>query len=175
MRLKVLQGNDVVRCGFVRHGDSVGMVSRDKSYHILHGGGAEYFTYTLSEPGRARARQFDHAGLVELSSASGCYWMRSYVFVDDHPYYTRTDRHGHFRLEQVPPGQYELVCWLPNWHIVRQDRDAESALVARIFMAAPVEKVKPISVSQGTAADVSFRVCAADFAPDRSKRRGKRE
>jgi hypothetical protein len=164
MRLKILQGNDTVPTAFVRRGDSVTMVAHDKPYHILHASGADYFTYTFSEPGRPRSRQLDHAGLVELASASGCYWMRGYLFVDDHPYYTRTDAHGCFCLEQVPPGDYQLVCWLPNWHIVRQDRDAESSLVARIFLAAPVETVKTIAVTTATTSAANFTIRAGAFA-----------
>lgn len=38
-------------------------------------------------------------------------WMRSWVVVTDHPFYTITDDDGGFMLSNVPPGQYTLVVW----------------------------------------------------------------
>jgi len=164
MRLQVFQGDTAVRTAFVRRGDSISMVSHDKPYHILHGFGADYFTYTLPEPDRPRIRRLDQPGRVELTSASGCYWMRGYLFVDDHPYYTRTDRAGRFRLDQVPSGRYEVVCWLPNWNILRQDRDPESCLVTRVFLANPLEQAKTVEVKTGQDGTVDFTVYTAAFA-----------
>jgi hypothetical protein len=89
--------------------------------------------------------------------------MRGYLFVDDHPYYTRTDADGRFRLDQVPPGRYELVCWMPNWNIDRQDRDPESCLVTRVFLGKPLEQVKTVDVELGRESTVDFTVYAAAF------------
>lgn len=38
-------------------------------------------------------------------------WMRSWVVVADHPFYTITGDDGEFTLGNVPPGQYTLVVW----------------------------------------------------------------
>ena len=50
---------------------------------------------------------------VELTSGAGHYWMRAYLMVAEHPYYALTNADGRFVLPQVPPGRYEIVCWLP--------------------------------------------------------------
>lgn len=38
-------------------------------------------------------------------------WMRAYAYVLWHPYYAITGEDGTFRIENVPPGEYELVAW----------------------------------------------------------------
>ena len=38
-------------------------------------------------------------------------WMKSYVSVFDHPYFAVTDANGNFKIENVPPGDYEIIAW----------------------------------------------------------------
>lgn len=38
-------------------------------------------------------------------------WMRAWIAVFDHPYFTTTGRDGSFTLDSVPPGTYELRTW----------------------------------------------------------------
>jgi hypothetical protein len=38
-------------------------------------------------------------------------WMRTWVVVADHPFYTVTNDQGEFTLGNVPPGQYTLQLW----------------------------------------------------------------
>jgi hypothetical protein len=163
MRLQVLQGDNSVQTGFVRRGDQFSMTSHDRPYHSLHAAGADYFTFTLAEPDRPRNRRPEHTGLIDLSSAAGYYWMRGYLFVDDHPYYTRSDAAGRFRLDKVPAGRYQLVCWLPNWNITRQERDPESSLVSRIFLAKPFEAERTVVVDSASDCRVDFVTSAAAF------------
>src|SRR5262245_52067354 len=67
--LRVLQGDSVSHLGFVRRGQTVGMISRDPFYHSLHADGAAFFTLTFPELNQTRRRPLDKTGLVELSSA----------------------------------------------------------------------------------------------------------
>src|SRR5262249_7479941 len=99
-RFHVRQGADDGAVGFVRRGAAVEMMSADGVFHSLHAGGAAFFTLTFPDPDRPRTRRLDQPGVVELTSAAGYFWMRGYLFVDDHPYYVRTDTDGRFRLEQ---------------------------------------------------------------------------
>jgi hypothetical protein len=103
--------------------------------------------------------------VVELSSAAGRAWMRAYLFVDDQPYYAHTDTKGGFRLERVPPGRYELVCWLPSWRLRRQERDPETSLVTRRFFAPAAERRRPVEVRAKATAQEEFAFGQADFAP----------
>ena len=38
-------------------------------------------------------------------------WEKAYVAVFKHPYFAITDANGNFRIEGLPPGQYDLVAW----------------------------------------------------------------
>ncbi|HKO43979.1 MAG TPA: carboxypeptidase regulatory-like domain-containing protein [Pyrinomonadaceae bacterium] len=38
-------------------------------------------------------------------------WEKAYIAVFKHPYFSITDANGEFKIEGLPPGQYELVAW----------------------------------------------------------------
>ena len=38
-------------------------------------------------------------------------WMSAYVLPLDHPYFAVTGEDGNFRIENIPPGEWELVFW----------------------------------------------------------------
>jgi len=158
------QGDDAVGVGFVRRGDAVEMVSRDPVFHALRADGAAFFTLAFPDADRPRRRRLEKKGLVELSSGAGHPWMRAYLFVDDHPYYTRTDAAGLFALAQVPPGRYEAVAWLPNWAEAGHSRDPESGLVTRIVLQPPVEHARPVEIPASGTAELSFTFSTGEFA-----------
>jgi hypothetical protein len=163
-RFQVRQGELNSRYGFVRRGDRVEMVSHQAAFHSLHAGGAAFFTLTFAEPDHPRSRRLDHNGVVELTSAAGYFWMRAYLFVDEHPYYARTDATGRFTLPQVPPGRYELVCWMPSWREARRDFDPESGKVLRLHLQPPAEQARRVTVRPGDTSDVEFVVAADAFS-----------
>ena len=38
-------------------------------------------------------------------------WMKSYISVFDHPYFSVTDEAGNYKTENIPNGTYEVVAW----------------------------------------------------------------
>ena len=38
-------------------------------------------------------------------------WMKAYVSVFDHPYFAVTDDSGHYQIDNIPPGDYEVIAW----------------------------------------------------------------
>jgi hypothetical protein len=151
-RPMVRQGDGPPRTvGFVRRGDTVALVSRQPLFHALRARGAAFWTLTFPDPDRPLARRFDRPGLVELSSAAGHFWMHAYLWVAEHPYFTLTDAAGRWELAGVPPGEYDLVVWHPNWRVDRQERDPETGTVARVYFRPPVERVRRVSVREGEA------------------------
>ena len=161
-QLHVHQGRRDSHYGFVRRGDTVEMLSKQAVFHSLHAGGAAFFTLTFPEPDRPRSRRLADNGIVELSSAAGYYWMRAYLFVDEHPYYTQTDTDGRFTLESVPPGDYEVVCWLPNWHEERHERDPESCLIIRMEFQKAAELIQKVTIRNNAVRELSFNISASD-------------
>lgn len=130
--LRVRQGARVDHMGFVRRGAGIEVVSCESRFHGLQANGAEWFSLSLPDPNKPLIRMLDRAGVVELTSGAGYAWMRAFLLVADHPYMTRTDDRGRFTLDQVPPGRYEVVCWMPGWEEIDHDRDPEMGFVTRV-------------------------------------------
>jgi len=162
-RLHVVQGPGDFQTGFVRRGDQVEIVSREEVFNTLRAGGAAFFSLTLPDPDRPRRHACPDNGVIELSSGAGYYWMRAFLFVDEHPYYTRSDAEGRFELSQVPPGRYQLVCWMPNWNVDHHERDPETTVIARLFFRPPVQQEKPVEVRPRVATTVDFTRSRAEF------------
>ena len=38
-------------------------------------------------------------------------WMKSYVSVFNHPYFSVTDDTGHYQIDNIPTGTYEVIAW----------------------------------------------------------------
>jgi len=162
-RLHVVQGKGDFQTGFVRRGDTVEMVSREEVFNTVRGSGAAFFSLTLPDPDRPRRRAFQDNGVIELSSGAGYYWMRAFLFVDDHPYYARTDAAGGYELTGVPPGTYQVMCWMPNWNVARHERDPETTVITRLFFRPPVQREKSIEVRGGVISTVNFTRSRAEF------------
>jgi hypothetical protein len=156
----IRQGESDGTVGFVRQGDAVAMASDDPMFHSLHAGGAAFFTLAFPDRGRTCTRRLSDRGVVELTSAAGYFWMRGYLFVDDHPYYARSDAEGRFRLEQVPPGSYDVVCWMPDWHEERHERDPETCLITRLVFRPPLLAARPVEVVPQGSGVVEFEMKA---------------
>jgi hypothetical protein len=162
-QLAVQQGDTASHTGFVRRGTQIDMVSRDQSFHLLQARGAAFFTLAFPDPDAPRTRRLDRAGVVEVTSGAGCFWMRGYLFVDDHPYYTRTDAQGRFRLDHVPAGTYQTVCWLPDWRAASHERDGDTCLIARLSFRPPVELKQSVTVTRGGTANAAFTPSLTSF------------
>jgi len=110
-----------------------------------------------------RYRVLDHDGVVELSSNAGQFWMRAYLFADDHPYYTRTDDDGRFTLPKTPPGDYDLVCWMPDWREAEHEIDADTRLVERLRFRPPLQVVRLVHIDSGATATADFTASLDQF------------
>jgi hypothetical protein len=161
-RYHILQGDADALTGFVRRGDEVTILSED-GFQAVQARGAAFFTLTLPDRDRPLLRKLARSGVVELSSNAGQFWMRAHLFVADHPYLARTDAEGRFALEQVPPGRYELACWLPDWHEASHERDGETTLISRITFGPSVVKLRDVTVERGRPLEAGFVYEEGDF------------
>jgi hypothetical protein len=149
--------------GFVRRGDAVALDAKQGVFYSVQGRGADFFALTLPGCCASRDRVMGRNGVVELSSNAGQYWMRAYLFVDDHPYFSRTAADGRFRLPLAPPGDYDLVCWMPDWREASHDIDADTRLVNRLTFRPPVEVSRRVHIDRGATASGDFSLSLAQF------------
>jgi hypothetical protein len=158
-----LQGVGASRRGFVRTGDTVEIVSKQSVFHALRATGAAFFTLAFPDPDQPLARRLERPGVVELSSGAEYYWMRAYLFVDDHPYYARTDEAGRFELKDVPAGRHRMICWFPDWRLEHHERNPETGQVMRWKFRPPIEVVEEVAVRAGQASEAAY-VLSLDLA-----------
>jgi hypothetical protein len=146
-RPMIRQGDGpLTNVGFVRRGDPITIVSRQPLFHALRARGAAFWTITLPDPDHPRTRRLEETGVIELSSGAYYFWMTGYLWVCEHPYYAATDATGRWTLKGVPPGDYELVAWLPDWRTERQERDPETGRIARYIFKPPMEVTQRVVV-----------------------------
>ena len=95
----------------IQTGTSVVFPNRDNiRHHVYSFSPARMFELKLYSGQPAAPIVFDKPGIVVL----GCNihdWMISYVVVVDTPYFGKTDASGMVRLNDLPPGDYELKIW----------------------------------------------------------------
>ena len=46
-------------------------------------------------------------------------WMKSWVLVQDHPYFAVTDSDGNFTISDIPSGTYEVIAWQEKFKMQR--------------------------------------------------------
>ena len=95
----------------VQTGARVDFPNQDDVFHNLFSlSGPKHFNLGRYPPGESRSEVFTKPGVVRLfcdihSEMSGV------IVVVDTPYFTQPDADGHFRIENVPEGDYTAVVW----------------------------------------------------------------
>jgi plastocyanin len=92
-------------------GTTVDFPNSDKFYHNV---------FSLSKParfdlgrypaGRFRSIRFDKPGIVRVFCDIHSH-MNAYILVFSHPFFTLTDQEGRYRIDNIPPGSYNVVAW----------------------------------------------------------------
>ena len=107
----------VPRVSMLRPGGSVKMTSTDPVLHTMRASTADgraLFNISLPVPNMAVWRALDAAGPVQFACSTHP-WMRGYVVVSaDAAIVTGAD--GAFRVENVPPGTYDVQFWHESLH-----------------------------------------------------------
>jgi len=60
--------------------------------------------------GRSKAVTFDRPGIVRVFCDIHSH-MNAFILVFNHPFFALTDMDGRYRIDNVPPGTYNLVVW----------------------------------------------------------------
>lgn len=92
-------------------GSVVDFPNNDETYHNV-------FSLSRTKPfdlgryaaGRSKSVRFDRPGIVRVFCDIHSH-MSAFILVFSHRYFAVTDNQGRYRLENVPPGSYNLVVW----------------------------------------------------------------
>jgi plastocyanin len=60
--------------------------------------------------GRSKPVRFDRPGIVRVFCDIHSH-MNAFVLVFGHPFFSLTDADGRYRIDNIPPGTYNLVAW----------------------------------------------------------------
>lgn len=92
-------------------GTTVEFPNSDRIYHNV---------FSLSKPkqfdlgryalGKSRSVRFDRPGIVRVFCDIHSH-MNAFILVFSHPYFAMTDEGGAYRIDNIPPGTYNVVAW----------------------------------------------------------------
>ena len=93
----------------------------DATLHNIHSMAEknEQFNFAMPKVVKEKETSF---GVVEEPFYIKCDvhpWMKSWVLVQDHPYFAVTDEKGNFTIENIPPGTYEVIAWQEKFKMKR--------------------------------------------------------
>ena len=98
-------------------GESVDFPNNDKSWHNVYSkGGANDFDLGLYPPGKTRSKKFDKPGVSRIL-CNAHPDIEAFVVVKDHPFFSVTDKRGHYQIENVPLGKVRVETWYPNLEV----------------------------------------------------------
>ena len=91
-------------------GQTIEVSNSDPLNHNVHAEAAVNTAFNVLEPPRAEKmnRTFDHQELMIPITCGVHQWMRAYVSVIAHPFFTVTGKDGSFDLKGLPPGDYVI-------------------------------------------------------------------
>jgi hypothetical protein len=84
------------------------------------------FNFAFPKKGGVAVDTLNKPGLIRLRSDTGYDWMRGYILVMPHRYFTVTDVEGKFQLPELPPERYDLVMWHETLGVKRQIVDVKA-------------------------------------------------
>lgn len=122
----------------VRAGSVVDFPNDDPFYHnVFSLSSAKSFDLGRYPAGQTKSVEFTHPGMVQIF----CHIhadMSAYVLVFDHPYFAVPDAAGHFAIEDVPPGDYQLVAWHERVHPLATPVHVAAGGTARVQVRIPI-------------------------------------
>ncbi len=88
-------------------------LNSDPMAHNVHGfpKASRQWNFSLGIKGASRTITVDNPETMIEIKCDIHGWMRAYLGVFDHPYFTLSGADGSFTLQDLPPGEYEIEAW----------------------------------------------------------------
>jgi plastocyanin len=92
-------------------GTTVDFPNSDKFYHnVFSLSKARKFDLGRYAAGHSVSVRFDRPGIVRVFCDIHSH-MNAFILVFTHPFFAVTDPEGRYRIDNVPPGTYNLIAW----------------------------------------------------------------
>lgn len=92
-------------------GTTVEFPNSDRIYHnVFSLSKAQRFDLGRYATGKSKAIRFDRPGIVRVFCDIHSH-MNAFILVFSHPFFAVTDADGRYRIDNIPPGSYNLVAW----------------------------------------------------------------
>jgi plastocyanin len=92
-------------------GTTVDFPNSDRIYHnVFSLSKAARFDLGRYAVGKSKSIRFDRAGIVRVFCDIHSH-MNAFILVFSHPFFAVTDEAGRYRIDNVPPGTYNLIAW----------------------------------------------------------------
>ncbi|HTK28512.1 MAG TPA: carboxypeptidase regulatory-like domain-containing protein [Vicinamibacterales bacterium] len=115
-------------------GTVVDFPNSDRFYHnVFSLSKTKSFDLGRYPTGHSRSITFDHPGIVRVFCDIHSH-MNAFILVFSHPFFALTDDEGRYRIENVPPGTYNVIAW-------NEGKASEP---------------KPVTVGDGASAELDF-------------------
>ena len=95
----------------VTTGTVVAFPNSDRIYHnVFSLSKAARFDLGRYAVGRSKSLRFDRPGIVRVFCDIHSH-MNAFILVFSHPFFAITDVEGRYRIDNVPPGNYNVIAW----------------------------------------------------------------
>ena len=92
-------------------GTTVDFPNSDRIYHnVFSLSKTAQFDLGRYATGKSKSVRFDRPGVVRVFCEIHSH-MNAFILVFSHPFYAQTDADGRYRIDNVPPGSYNVVAW----------------------------------------------------------------
>jgi plastocyanin len=109
------------RVVIVPAGGKIDFLNSDRLLHNLHAAPTANPSFNRTQPkGRTITISFSHPEIIRMKCDLHS-WMKAWVVVADHPFYTLSNGAGAFELRGVPPGRYTLKVWQERLGTISKD------------------------------------------------------
>lgn len=133
----------VPRVAAARVGQTLELRNSDPLGHNVHGTSLSN-RFNVSQP---TAGALTPVSLHAESAAQGVLeikcdvhrWMKAFVGVVDHPYFSVTDRAGEFSIHGVPPGEHTISAWHELFGALEQQVTVEAGETATVAFEYPAD------------------------------------
>ena len=105
----------------VMKGQKVIIKNSDETLHNIHSMAEknEQFNFAMPRVVKEKETSFNSVEEPFYIKCDVHPWMKSWVLVQDHPFFAVTDENGNYKIDNIPPGTYEVIAWQEKFKMKR--------------------------------------------------------